>query len=188
MLSLKNVFSFSFFPLLKYKSSGTLFPKSVNTKFSTAVNKIQNFNTKVTTVKLFSEPVFTNRFFLNLLVSQTLVKCLNAFSVLKKIDLSSCSPSRRPQAGPVWRWRATGSPRGTWSRLWTPATSSPPRSSSTCATLPEWCLRGRKTVSQRDPLAHRGPLPINGFIHKRPDGSCATAISGTLEQAALGPN
>lgn len=61
-----------------------------------------------------------------------------------------CSPSQRPLAGRVWKWRATGCPRGRWSWLQTPATFLPPQSNSTFATSPEWCLQGRKTVAKPD--------------------------------------
>lgn len=73
----------------------------------------------------------------------------------------SCSLSQHPQTGHVWTWRATGWPRVRWSRLWTPATSSPPQSNSTSATLVEWYLQGRKTVAQPDLLSMNSPQ-ING--------------------------
>lgn len=94
--------------------------------------------------------------------------------------LVPCRPSRLLRTGPAWTWRATGCPRVTWNRLWTPVTSSPPRSSSTFATLPEWCLQGRKNFSPGraagHPLAHHGLT--HGINQARPYIQTVRAISG----------
>lgn len=81
--------------------------------------------------------------------------------ILEAFCCVSCSLSWRPQTGHVWMWRATGWPRVRWSRLWTPATSSPPQSNSTSVTLLEWYLQGRKTVAPPDLLSMNSP-EING--------------------------
>lgn len=107
----------------------------------------------------------------------TLLKCSHAcdyFCLDDEITNGECwtcwlvlsRPSLPPPTVPAWTWRATGCPRATWSRFWTPATSSPPRSSSTCVTSPEWCLQGRKNSwpcrAAGHPLTRPGsPFPIN---------------------------
>lgn len=76
----------------------------------------------------------------------------------------SCSRSQHPWATPVWRCKVTGWPKGTWSQLWIPAMSSLLRSSSTSATLPEWCLQGRKTVMH--PKSMTSSINVRPFCHR----------------------
>lgn len=88
----------------------------------------------------------------------------------------SYSPSRHPQADPVLKWKAIGSPRGRWNQVSTPATSSLPQSSWTFATLPEWCLQGELSPSLTPCTLF--PPWINGFIYKSLDIHVDRANSG----------
>lgn len=85
---------------------------------------------------------------------------LNTVSVMCHM---SCSPSQLPRATHVWRCRVTGCPGGRRSQLWIPAMSSPPRSSSTSATLPEWYLQGRKTLMH--PKSMGSSINARSFCH-----------------------
>lgn len=107
---------------------------------------LTTFHSKIETILILSNTAALNLFWIN---SQVLnVSFWKGYLWTDELVCHiSCSPSRHPQASYVWRWRDTGCPRGRWSQLWTLVTFSPPQSNSTSATLPGWCLQGRKTMS-----------------------------------------